>query len=72
MGSKGKIHKDVPLPDMVSDYNSLEGDADLADILIALYWTEITTKKPWCLKLIFHMVGICKVNGWLLYRRFCD
>lgn len=70
--SKRKSHKNVSLPDMVSDYNSSMGGVDLADMLITLYRTEITTKKRWYLKLIFHMVDICKVNGWLLYRRFCD
>ena len=70
--SKAKNHKDVLLSDMVSDYNSSMGGVDLADMLIALYRTEITTKKRWYLKLIFHTVHICKVNGWLLYHRFCD
>ena len=70
--SKAKNHKDVPLPDMISDYNSSMGGVHLADMLITLYWTEITTKKRWSLKLIFYMVDICKVNDWLLYRRFCD
>ena len=69
--SKAKNHKDVPLLNMVSDYNSPMGGVDLADILIALHRTEITTKKRWYLKLIFHMVDICKFNDWLFYRRFC-
>ena len=43
--SKAKNHKDVLLPDIVSDANSSVGGADLADMLIALYWTEIMTKK---------------------------
>ena len=51
--SKAKNHKDVLLSDMVSDYNSSMGGVDLADMLIALYRTEITTKKRWYLKLIF-------------------
>ena len=44
---------------------------DLADILIALYGTKIMTKKCWYLKIIFRIVDICKVSGWLLYRRHC-
>ena len=70
--SKVKNHKDVPLPDMISDCISSMGGVDSTDMLIALHRTEITTKKHWYLKLIFHMVHICKVNGWLLYRSFCD
>ena len=70
--SKVKNHKDVLLPDMVSDYNSSMGGVDLADMLIVLYQTEISTKKYWYLKLIFHMVDISEVNGWLLYHQFSD
>ena len=40
-------------------------------MLIALYRTKIMTKKRWYLKIIFHIVDICKVNGWLLYCRHC-
>ena len=65
-------HKDVPLSDMVSDYNSSMGGVNLADMLIALYRTEIMTKKCWVLKLIFHVVDICEVNSWLFNYRFCD
>ena len=38
---KTKNHKDVSLPDMVSDYNSSVGGADLADMLIALYYCNL-------------------------------
>ena len=69
---KSQNHKDVPLPDMFSDYHSLMEGVDLHDILIALYRTKIMIKKRWYLKLIFHMVDICKINGWLLYRDFYD
>ena len=44
---------------------------DLADILIPLYGTKIMTKKCWYLKIIFGIVDICKVSGWLLHRRHC-
>ena len=65
---KAQNHKDVP--DMFSDYHSLMEGVDLHDILIALHRTKIMIKKRWYLKLIFHMVDMCKVNGWLLYRGF--
>ena len=75
--SKAKNHKYVPLPygfmlHMVSDGSSTMGGVNMADMSTTLNWTEITTKKRWYLKLIFYVVDICKVNGWLLYRRFCD
>ena len=38
---KTKNHKDVSLPDMVSDYNPSMGDVDVADMLIALYYCHL-------------------------------
>ena len=58
--------------DMVPQYNRLLGWVDLVDMLIALYSTNIITRKRWYLKLIFHWVDIGKVNDWLLYRRHCQ
>ena len=40
--------------DMVPQYNRLLGWVDLVDMLIALYSTNIITRKGWYLKLIFH------------------
>ena len=45
------------------------GGVDLADMLIALYRTNIITRKIWYLKIIFYCVDIAKINAWLLYRR---
>ena len=53
-------------PDIVKDYNEVMGGVDLADMLISLYRTNIKSKR-WYLKIIFHCIDICKVNGWLLY-----
>ena len=64
-----KEHFNVTLPDMSAYYISSMGGVDLADMLIALYSTETVSKKRWYLKKTFHMVDICKVNGWLLYCR---
>ena len=41
----------------------------LADMLIALYRTNIITRKRWYHKITFHCVHIAKVNAWLLYQR---
>ena len=70
--AEGKCYIRIPLTDMVSDYNTSMGVVDLADMLIALYRTTIMSKKRWCLKLIFDALDICKVNGWVFYRRLCD
>ena len=70
--AKGKSYIDVPLPDMVSDYSTSMGGVDLVDMLIALYRTTIMSKKRSYLKVIFHVLDICKVNGWLFYRCHCD
>ena len=61
--ARGKSYIDVPLPDMVSDYNPSMGGVDLAYMLIALYRTTIVSKKRWYLKVIFHALDICKVSG---------
>ena len=72
-----KQHTDVVLPDTIADYNSSMGGIDLVDMLIAIYRTEIVSKKNppkkrWYLKIIFQMVDICKVNGWILYCLHCN
>ena len=70
--SRKKEHTDVTLPEMIADYNSSMGGVELADMVIALWRTEIVSEKRWYLKIIFHMVGICKVSSWLLYRCHCN
>ena len=70
--TKEKSYIDVSLSDMVLDYNTAMGDIDLADMLIALYRTKIMVKRRWHFEVIFHALNICKINGWLLYRRQCD
>ena len=69
--SKRKQDIQVQSPHIVASYNRSMGGVDLANMLIALYRTKIMTKKRWYLKIIFHIVDICKVNGWLLYCRHC-
>ena len=68
--SKKKQHIQVQSPHIVASYNASMGGVDLADMLIALYHTKIMTKKRWYLKIIFHIVDICKVHEWLLYHRY--
>ncbi|XP_065055887.1 piggyBac transposable element-derived protein 2-like isoform X2 [Rhopilema esculentum] len=65
---ESKARKDIPCPYIVIMYNKSMGGVDLADMLIALYRIEVKTKR-WYIKVFWHLVDICKVNGWLLYRR---
>ena len=58
-------------PEIVKDYSEAMASVDLADMPVSLYRTNIKSKR-WYLKIIFHCIDICKVNGWLLYRRFAD
>ena len=47
------------------------GGMDLADMLIALYRSPMKTQR-WYLIVLIHCVDICKVNSWLLYRRYAN
>ncbi|MEM6686592.1 MAG: transposase [Bacteroidota bacterium] len=69
--AKSKSHIQVPCPEIVREYNSAMGGVDLADMLIALYRSPMKTKR-WYLKVIIHAVDMCKVNAWILYRRYAD
>lgn len=44
------------------------GGIDLNDQLVALYRTDVGTKKFY-FRLFMHMLDVCVVNSWLLYRR---
>ena len=46
------------------------GGVDLADMLIALYRTELKGHR-WYLPLVSQILDMCVINGWLLYRRDC-
>ena len=70
--AKEKSYIDVSLSDMVLDYSTSMEGVDLADMLIALYGTKIMDKEGWYFKVIFHALDICKINGWLIYRRHRD
>ena len=66
-----KRHILVPCPEIVKDYNSAMRGVDLADMLIALNRSPMKTYR-WYLKVLIHCVDICKVNSWLLYRRYAN
>lgn len=68
--SKTKAKIDVDCPNAVITYNQFMGGVDLVDSLVALYRTTIRSKK-WYHKIYFHLMDLCVVNSWLLYRRDC-
>ncbi|XP_046997940.1 piggyBac transposable element-derived protein 3-like [Schistocerca americana] len=63
-------HIDVPRPDIVREYNRSMGGVDLHDMLVALYRSNIDVKR-FNLRIVFHLLDMCLVNAWLLYRRHC-
>jgi len=65
---KDKQHIMVSQPHIVKEYHKFMGGVDLHDMLVALYRTNIRAKRFY-LGIIFHLIDICVVNGWLLYRR---
>ena len=44
------------------------GGVDVADMLIVLHRIEIKTKR-WYIHIFWHVVDICKLNAWNLYRQ---
>ena len=66
-----KNHIQRAWPNVIKQYKNSIGGVDLADMLIALYRTEIKCKR-WYLKILFQLIDISKGNGWLLYKRHCN
>lgn len=59
--------KDITCPQIVKAYNKNMRGVDLADMLLSIYRINYKTKR-WYIKIFWHLVYICKVNGWNLYR----
>lgn len=68
--SKDKKHVDVSRPNIVTQYVRYMGGVDLSDMLVALYRSKIGTKKYY-LRIFYHLLDVCVVNAWLLYKRHC-
>lgn len=63
-----KTYKMIPCPKSVDVYNSNMGGVDLLDSMFGYY--RISTKsKKYYMKIFYHMIDLCVVNAWLLYRR---
>lgn len=64
---KNKV--DVVRPAAIGEYNSFIGGIDLHDMLVELYRIDIRVR--FYLRIVFHIIDMCVVNAWLLYRRHC-
>ncbi|XP_050546149.1 piggyBac transposable element-derived protein 3-like [Daktulosphaira vitifoliae] len=63
-----KKYKMVPCPKAIDTYNSYMGGVDLLDSMLGYYRISIKSKKYY-IKIFFHVLDLCVVNAWLLYRR---
>ncbi|CAK1592174.1 unnamed protein product [Parnassius mnemosyne] len=68
---KDKQYKDITSPQCVDVYNRHMGGVDLLDSLLGLYRIKIRSRQ-WYKKIFFHLVDMCAVNAWLLWRRKTD
>ncbi|CAH1958842.1 unnamed protein product [Acanthoscelides obtectus] len=69
--SSEKKFIDLPQPYAIQIYNKYMGGVDLNDMLVSLYRIKIGVRRYY-LRIIYHLIDICIVNAWLLYRRDCS
>ncbi|CAK1601014.1 unnamed protein product [Parnassius mnemosyne] len=65
---KTKSRNPVTCPNIIKEYNNNMGGVDLADMLVALYRTEMRAHR-WYIPLCSQLLDICVNNAWLIYRR---
>ena len=65
---KAGERKNSCCPQIIKAYSKSMRGVDLAVILIALYRISVKVKR-WYVKVLWHIVDIAKVNGWILYKR---
>jgi len=58
-------------PKAVDAYNNYMGGVDLLDSLLGLYRIQLRSRK-WYKKIFSHMIDMCVVNSWILWRRKSD
>lgn len=66
-----KKYIDIPRPAIIKEYNLNMGGVDLNDMLVALYRIKLGVRRYY-LRIVYHLIDICVVNAWLLYRRDCQ
>lgn len=65
--SKEKKQVSIPVPNVISEYNSYMGGVDLLDKQISLYRTKIRSKKWWWV-LFTQFLDVAVVNTWRLQQ----
>lgn len=63
-----KEYVEVDRRHIVKVYNNNMGGVDLADMFAALYRIELRPRR-WYLRILYYLIDLSLVNGWLLYRR---
>lgn len=66
-----KKYIDIPRPGIIKEYNLNMGGVDLNDMLVSLYRIKLGIRRYY-LRIVYHLIEICVVNAWLLYRRDCQ
>ena len=61
----------VMKPHCIVDYCRFMGGVDLSD-QIHQYYTCLRKTAKWYKKLFFHLVNLCVINAYLLYRKFSE
>jgi len=61
-------HIDVPMPEIVGEYNQHMGGVDLTDMFLALYRIAVKSKK-WYSPIVHYCFNVAIVDGWILYKR---
>ena len=62
-----KEYISVECPGLIKEYNGNMGGVDKCDMLLALYRNTQKSRK-WYRRIIFHILDLCVVNAWLLYK----
>lgn len=64
---KIKQYIEVSCPALIKHHNTNMGGVDKCDMLLSLYRNDQKSKK-WYRRIMFHLLDLCVVNAWLLYK----
>lgn len=65
---KEKTHKMTLCPRSIFVHNSYMGGVDKLDAMLGFYRIKLRSKK-WYMRIFYHIIDLCVVSSWLLYRR---